>query len=60
MARGETTAIIVTLRSGFYFAGREVRDFYFGAPRFTRRANREIFIPFGYFMLIYEGLLPHS
>lgn len=52
MARGEVTAIIVTLRSGFYFAGRGVRDFYFGSPRFTHRADREIFISFRYFMLI--------
>lgn len=52
MARREATAIIVTLRSGFYFAGCGVRDFYFGAPHFTRRADREIFISFRYFMLI--------
>lgn len=50
MARGKATAIIVTLRSGFYFAGHGVRDFYFGAPRFTRREDREIFISFRYFM----------
>lgn len=58
MAWGEATAIIVTLRSGFYFAGCGVRDFYFGSPRFTRRVDREIFISFGYFMLIRRTFTP--